>query len=327
MFAKYIATFCFCFGFSLLLAGCSNTETENMLSESDVPIGFGVSVPSTGRALLTDASQMGSFKVWGWRTPEDRNVKGQVFDGTTVTYNENSAFHWTYSPTQSWILYNSYDFYACYPDTLSGVKFDMEGKMSFDYLDVRQPEEYNVDKALDVLHAYTREIVEDKPPTRVLLDFKHLLANVNFNIFKSAENEDDRIVVTGIVVGGMNCIGSLKQNEWTYYDTETSYFYTLPNKELNTDTPVSFNNLLMIPQSLSEDQPVDFIVQYNYTQAGSDKTSQKYLMVNLPDSPSWDAGKKIGYSATIYVDKNISFATPVIEAWGTEQVSGTVIIK
>ena len=161
----------------------------------------------------------------------------------------------------------------------------------------------------------------------ILFFFFAIIFTPDFKLWKSSENADDKIVVTGLVLGGMNCIGNLTNNEWTFQDTETSYFYTLPKQELKTDNPLVFGNLLMIPQMLTEEQPVTFIVQYNYTQNGSDVTQQKYLVTNLPTSQSWGKNTNVTYNATIYVDKKISFSTPVVESWGTEQVAGTIVIK
>ena len=312
-----------CLAVTLLITACSNTET--ILPEADAEIGFGVAMSTTKRSLISDAVQMGTFKVWGWRTPQNQVVKGNVFNGTNVSYDATDG--WTYSPLQSWVLYNDYDFYALYPDTLSGANYNETGQLTFDRLDIRQSGEYSTDYALDVMHARQAVTVATTPPDRVLLTFDHLLTNVNFKLLKSTENAADKIVVTGIVVGGMNCIGSMVNDEWIYHDTETSYFYSLPNQELKTDVPLIFGNLLMIPQILTEDQPVTFIVQYNYTQAGSNETQRKYLLTNLPTSQAWTKNTNVTYNATIYVDKNISFSTPVVESWGTEQVAGTIVIK
>ena len=308
-----------------IIAGCSKDNMEDVIPEADIAICFGATA-SDARSLINNAYQMGRFKVWAWRTPQLQSVRANVFDGTVVSYNVTSS-DWTYSPVQSWILDNEYDFYALYPDTLSGAIFTEDGSLSFDRLDIRQNGEYDEALALDVMQAKKNVIVGATPPDMVKLSFEHLLTNVNFKLWKSSENADDKIVVTGLVLGGMNCIGNLTNNEWTFQDTETCYFYTLPKQELKADNPLVFGNLLMIPQMLTEEQPVTFIVQYNYTQDGSDVTQQKYLVTNLPTSQSWEKNTNVTYNATIYVDKNISFSTPVVESWGTEQVAGTIVIK
>ena len=326
MFSKYIAACCLCLSFSLLLAGCSNTETENMLSESDVPIGFGVSVPSTGRALLTDASQMGSFKVWGWRTPENRNVKGQVFDGTTVTYNENSAFHWTYSPTQSWILYNSYDFYALYPATLTNASYNDEGKLSFEGLDIRQSGEYSLDHAIDVMHAHRQEVVGVTPPERVVLTFNHLLTNVNISLQMHEDNEGDEIIVNSVLLYGMDGVATMQDGVWN--TSEPCYLWDMLDtpQVMEVGNPkVCFANLLMIPQTIAEGQ-VTLYVAYSYKQQGSTVTTAKTLQTTLGNG-EWGSGEKINYIGTIEVDNTLVFDKPQVESWGTEQVGGTVVIK
>ena len=93
---------------------------EEVIPEADIAICFGATA-SDARSLINNAYQMGRFKVWAWRTPQLQSVRANVFDGTVVSYDVTYS-DWTYSPVQSWILDNEYDFYALYPDTLSALK-------------------------------------------------------------------------------------------------------------------------------------------------------------------------------------------------------------
>ena len=319
--------FHYCVGVVVLfMTSCSNSETENMLPETDVPIGFGVTVPTTSRTLISEANQMGSFKVWGWRTPQNQAVKGQVFNGTTVSYNENSAQHWTYSPLQSWVLYNSYDFYALYPDTLSCAGYNNAGQLSFDRLDIRQSGEYSTDLALDVMHAHHAVAVETTPPDRVLLTFGHLLTNVNISLQMDGSNGGDEMVVTNILLNGMNCVGSMQAGTWN--TSEPSYLWDMLDtpQTMEVGNPKNcFANVLMIPQTLTEGQVTLYVV-YSYKQQNSATTTTKILQTTLP-AGEWVSGEKINYTGTVKVDNTIVFDTPQVESWGTEQVGGTIIIK
>lgn len=319
--------FHYCVGVVVLfMTSCSNSETENMLPETDVPIGFGVTVPTTSRTLISEANQMGSFKVWGWRTPQNQAVKGQVFNGTTVSYNENSAQHWTYSPLQSWVLYNSYDFYALYPDTLSGAGYNNAGQLSFDRLDIRQSGEYSTDHALDVMHAHHAVAVETTPPDRVLLTFGHLLTNVNISLQMDGSNVGDEMIVTNILLSGMNCVASMQAGAWN--TSEPSYLWDMLDtpQTMEAGNPKScFADVLMIPQTLTEGQVTLYVV-YSYKQENSSATTTKILQTTLP-AGEWVSGEKINYTGTVKVDNTIVFDTPQVESWGTEQVGGTIIIK
>ena len=305
---------------------CSNEEMDNVALETDATICFGAAMPTT-RGMIDDATQMERFKVWGWRLPKNAANAEQVFNAQTVRFDVGSG--WIYEPQKPWYLYNTYRFYGLYPDTLTNSRYTANGDLIIPRLDIRQNGgEYDATKSVDVLQAFQPCVVEETPPERVLLQFKHLLTNVNFEILKDdTDNTYDKIVVTSIVIGGMNCIGNLENGEWNYMDTETSYFYTLPNQELQVNTPLKFNNLLMLPQDITEEQPVVFIVQYNYTPSGTTNTVQKYLMTNLPATQDWGTNQMITYKVVIHVDKNIQFLTPTVESWGTAQIGGTIIIQ
>lgn len=304
------------------MLACSNPET--ILPEADAEIGFGVAMSTTKRSLINDAVQMGSFKVWGWRTPQNQAVKGNVFNGTNVSYDATNG--WTYSPLQSWVLYNSYDFYALYPDTLSGANYNETGQLSFDRLDIRQSGEYSTDYALDVMHARQAVTVATTPPDRVLLTFDHLLTNVNISLQMDGSNGGDEMVVTNILLNGMNCVGSMQAGTWN--TSEPSYLWDMLDnpQTLEVGNPKTcFADVLMIPQTLTEGQVTLYVV-YSYKQENSSATTTKILQTTLP-AGEWVSGEKINYTGTVKVDNTIVFDTPQVESWGTEQVGGTIIIK
>lgn len=308
--------------FGVVVSACGTDSLNESNSGIDEYIDFGIGMSSRG--LLESAEEMKSFKVWGWNKENGEDYLKNLFDGTIVTFEEGS---WVYSPPKAWSLNNTYNFYAFYPDTITGLEYTSAGKLNIPYLDIRQNGEFSSEKNVDLLEARQLEVVETTPPEVVHLQFEHLLTKVNFKIKKSKENVNDEIVVTSVVIGGMNCIGCMKDNEWLFLDTETSYFYRLCNEKLETDNFLVFENLLMLPQTISEDNPIVLIVQYNYKHKESNTIQQKYLLTNLPTTPIWEKNTNVTYSATIHVDENISFSTPVVESWGTEQVAGTIVIK
>ena len=306
------------------MLACSDTETESIVSETDVHIGFGVTM-SDSRGIIDKESDMGSFKVWGWRTPQNQYVKGNVFNGTTVTYSEEDIA-WTYSPLQPWILYNTYNFYALYPATLTNASYNDEGKLSFEGLDIRQSGEYSLDHAIDVMHAHRQEVVGVTPPERVELTFNHLLTNVNISLQMHEDNEGDEMIVNSVLLYGMDGVATMQDGVWN--TSEPCYLWDMLDtpQVMEVGNPkVCFANLLMIPQTIAEGQ-VTLYVAYSYKQQGSTVTTAKTLQTTLGNG-EWGSGEKINYIGTIEVDNTLVFDKPQVESWGTEQVGGTIIIQ
>ena len=271
-----------------------------------------------------DSPDMKAFYVWSWRTPNNGNTLWQDFNKVQVNYDEIEE-EWTYEPKRWWEFYNTYSFYAIYPISLPGLSCNHDGKFSFDAIDIKQDTEYDTTKAIDFLQAKSTDLeVEMNPPKYVNLTFSHMLTNININLKKSENNSNDKMEVTYILLNGMDCVGSMTDDVWTL--SEPSYFWDkLETPQLLNDKASScFSNVLMLPQTIAENQVALYVV-YSYQQAGGTAMT-KTLETYLP-AGEWKAGEKIVYTGTIQVDNNIVFETPQVESWGTEQVGGTIIIQ
>ena len=165
-------TFFCLFIISLLVASCSNIEKENILSEADVDIGFGVAMSTNTRTIINDATQMGSFQVWGWRVPDNSTSATRVFNGQTINYDSESG--WTYAPEQYWILYNNYRFLAIYPTDVVG-DLDENGVWTLTDFDATR----NIDLLADVIDIYSNETAVKN---KVVFNMEHLLSKVSFSI-------------------------------------------------------------------------------------------------------------------------------------------------
>ena len=86
--------------------------------------------------------------------------------------------------------------------------------------------------------------------------------------------------------------------------------------------------MLVMPQPIHPDtHPVVLLIVYDYEISGGETIENNILYTLLPENPVWDVNKKITYKAIIHAQKDIIFATPTVEEWGSAQVGGTIIIK
>ena len=208
---RYIYACLFLLYMFLNLGAC--TSDDVMLEENSVSIGFNLSeikgrtVVNTLNDIIKDGE---AFKVWAWRTsPND--MQSEVFRGEKVYYKNYS---WTYDDVKFWINNNSYNFYALYPDTITHASYNENGKLTIPRLDIRQSDEYNNAKVVDLMKATQYVDVGMNPPETVNLTFTHILTNVNIDLKMHAMNEGDRMEVTYILLNGMNNVGSMQNDVW-----------------------------------------------------------------------------------------------------------------
>lgn len=305
-----------------LLFSCSESSQEELVPE--VEIRFGAAIADS-RSLIEEPASMGRFSVWAWRKHQTATTKNQVFDEEVITYDAN-IFSWTYEYPRTWHLNNTYNFYALYPDTITHASYNENGKLTIPRLDIRQTDEYNNAKVVDLMKATQYVDVGMNPPETVNLTFTHILTNVNIDLkmHQANGNAGDVMEVTYILLNGMNNVGSMQNDVWNL--SEPSYFWDRLNtpQRLSDVAQPCFSNVLMIPQTIAENQVMLYVL-YSYQQEGGEPMT-KLLETYLP-AGEWKAGEKIVYTGTIQVDNSIVFDTPQVESWGTEQVGGTIIIQ
>lgn len=293
--------------------------------DSEADIRFGA-VMVDSRSIVERPEDMNAFRVWAWRMHTNSSNNSQVFDGDVITYNEGANV-WNYENPRVWHLNNTYNFYALYPDTITHASYNENGKLTIPRLDIRQTDEYNHTKVVDLMKATQYVEVGMNPPETVNLTFVHMLTNVNIDLkmHQANGNAGDVMEVTYVLLNGMNNVGSMQNDVWNL--SEPSYFWDRLNtpKRLSDVAQPCFSNVLMIPQTIAESQVTLYVV-YSYQQYGSTTAMTKMLETYLP-AGEWKAGEKIIYTGTIQVDNSIVFDTPQVESWGTEQVGGTIIIQ
>ena len=310
-----------------ILGACTSDDRPETGEETDSPISFQSTVKGS-RALIDSEYAMidsvGAFKVWGWRTPVDGSILN-VFQGEKVYFN---GTYWDYDNLRYWANQSIYDFFALYPYDLPEASCSTDGKLSFGLLDMRQSNEYNSALSVDLLRAEARGLVGSATSEAVYLQFAHMLTKLNFSFKIDARNQGDQMEVTYVLLNGMNCVGRMENGEWVL--SEPSYYWDRLEKPqyLNTlDYATCFKDILVFPQTIEEKQITLYVV-YNYTIEGGSpvtKVLETTLPVNLVNR--WEAGSEINYTGEIHVDNTMTFDTPQVESWGTEQVGGTVVIK
>ncbi len=296
-----------------LCIGCnSNLEfNDDTSGKKKAIIGFSNNIRVT-RAGITDI-QTNGFSVWGGY------VGNTVFDGRTVTYDDSNK-EWGYVPPTEYWTYNTYNFYAVYPKNTEANYANGTFTIS----------DYKVNNTEDLLCASATHTYPNNGTT-VTFGFKHLLAKVSIELKKDIEeNNSDKIVVTSVSLNGMymqgNYVSSQETETWADLENSSSLSKDI-NEELSTDYEVVLDECMMIPQVFSDEHQVYLVVNYTFDQGrDNDNLSTKSLITPLPIEYKWDINTHIVYKATITVDHNIEFATPVVEEWGTEQAGGTIII-
>ena len=307
---------------SLFLGACTNDDIIEG-KESDMAVSFSPEMSTRTVVNTMDDMKSGAFSVWAWHKPVN-GMELLEFFISKVYFNVSV---WTYNNTKYWSRNSTYNFYALYPDTITNASYNENGKLTIPRLDIRQTDEYNHTKVVDLMKAAQYVEVGMNPPEAVNLTFTHMLTNVNIDLKMHQANGEagDVMEVTYVLLNGMNNVGSMQNDVWNL--SEPSYFWDRLNtpKRLSDVAQPCFSNVLMIPQTIAESQ-VTLYVLYSYQQYGSTTAMTKMLETYLP-AGEWKAGEKIVYTGTIQVDNSIVFDTPQVESWGTEQVGGTIIIQ
>ena len=320
--------FSLCLIISIIFTACSSSIIEEVPSneEEQTAIGFAAMVENSRAIAELEDVQNNGFSVWGGFGNTN------VFDATKVTYTD--ADGWGYGETRYW-TYNTYNFYAVYPDQDRAAYASVTGDNTTKQLEIK---EFDASKEYDLMHA---EFIGADGSERPLigLKFKHLLTNISVKLQKSYANSSDNVIVTGVYIFGVKNKGDYtlvdnkeswsNQSDQSYVGLDlTSSGITLDAKEAGENGKDHYkecaSGLLVIPQDITEQ--IMLFVRYTYASNGG-ATMQKTLTSSLPDSPAWEIGTKINYTGTIFVDDKIEFSIPTVETWGAEQTGGTIIIQ
>lgn len=255
-----------------MLASCSQDEVVDMPRNTKA-INFSNAFVDNATRSVVDPSftkeNLGNFAVYGF------TQNGQIFDGVTVSSNDNGAT-WTYSPEQYWVEGNQYAFGAIAPANTPVSGEQLLGSSVADYK-VGMTVSFTNDGKTDLLYAAANNVNADEAfmanPETVGLTFKHQLSKVKFS-FENNVSEAYNIKVTNVKITDANSTGTLTiaadaDNVWSNVagDALELDFGAVGASEGVADAIVysaegeTYNELLMIPSAATESYNVTFTVE------------------------------------------------------------------
>lgn len=298
--------------FALLLGvgmACSNEDVPEQ-PQGTYPILFRCTDET--RAVATVDTMKGDangFDVYAFFT-STAAPNGLSFT-KNVKYDQTKSM-WLYDDIEYWIPGATYWFKAVYPKGVASVdNDDKDQAVTISNFDITTQQ--------DILVATTGEMAVVKnegdiyAPTSgntVLLDFKHLLANVTIKV----KSQIDGVVVSSVKLGGLDTNSTYNGSTWTTTGNTTSVTYgkatTLTKGAEFVD--VTNGGILVIPASANKALTIEANKTYNVT---------------LP-AGTWESGKKYTYTLEIKQDDIIFVdGAPYVEEWDSENATGSVIIK
>lgn len=303
----------------LFIPLCLSCNSDSLDESVSIAIDFNAKVQNNRAVADYSDVQTDGFSVWGGFSGSN------VFDGTIVSYQSGG---WRYSEPKMWTK-NTYGFHAVYPDVNEGAYTSVLTNTDYSQFTING---FDTTSQQDLLYANSLGIDGNNPPASVNLTFGHILTKVSIKLLKHDDNANDEVIATSVYLYGMytqgDYINTSGTGEWSGLSNSTQMGINNLSETLTTSTPAElFKDYLMIPQTFSNDHTVYLVVNYTFKQYGSTgDANTKVLIAPLPYSTIWETNSDIVYTATIHVDHNIEFATPVVEEWGTEQAGGTIII-
>lgn len=309
----------------LVAASLSSCRKEpSPVPAGDTAIAFSSSVSGT-KALINDVADMTAFKVYGYYTI-DGTASYTAFDGTEVT---RTGALWQYSPARYWVPDAKYTFLGFHPSdaavTINSTSLNANGRLSnpsFTYVldnDFTQQEDFMF------AHRYKED------PGIVDLNFNHLLCQVTIDVYTQSNTQIiklNKFTLSGMSTSGRYTAFSNSSNgSWSVFSGYASFEETLGIDVTDEKASIinSGNGYLMIPRSYDS-----AALKLSMDCSISTDGGETYKGINIQKSfpaTEWQPGKKYHYSAEITVDYNIQFSEPTITPWGSEQTTGSVIIK
>ena len=255
-----------------MLASCSQDEVVDMPRNTKA-INFSNAFVDNATRSVVDPSftkeNLGNFAVYGF------TQNGQIFDGVTVSSNDNGAT-WTYSPEQYWVEGNQYAFGAIAPANTPVSGEQLLGSSVADYK-VGMTVSFTNDGKTDLLYAAANNVDADEAfmanPETVGLTFKHQLSKVKFS-FENNVSEAYNIKVTDVKITDANSTGTLTiaadaNNVWSNVagDALELDFGAVGASEGVADAIAysaegeTYKELLIIPSAATESYNVTFTVE------------------------------------------------------------------
>ena len=267
------------------------------------------------RAVATVESMQGDpngFDVYAFFSTS--SAEGLSFNKNVKYLSSSSSSSWTYQHNDQdleyWLPGATYWFKAVYPKT---IDYKVDNSTKDQKLTISG---FDITTQHDVLVATTGALVVDEeiqaPATgsEVKLQFQHLLANVTIKVKSQIEG----VTIQNIKLSGVDTNCEYSGNAWTISGNTTYIEYTKSTAlSKGADfVDVTGGGILVIPAASNKQLTIQANKTYNLT---------------LPTG-TWESGNRYTYTLVIKQD-DIVFVdnAPYVEAWDSENATGSVIIK
>ena len=323
-------------------SSCNKSPLGDIQQETQTPIGFSNIIT---KASLSDL-QADGFGVWA-TTSSSVNSSAVILTNEKV-YLEGTE--WTYDNTRYWIDDTKFYFLAVHPYSKDNSPVEEhsiteEGVSYTVYtMDVTTPTTADYDPL--VATNVTDTSVEGYATT-VPLNFEHMMCKVNLKVIQDFDKTPDfDYYVSKVTISGVKGSGTYVRSPaediftsfWLFDGATTRTFeksFTTPVRLRNPDTAdkkvvltVFGEGLLLIPQQITTNaMRVRIDYYYDVDTSDDDMGEAHYVESFIPASNIWESNKAVTYVIALSDQKDITFATPTIEPWGSPQTGGTIIIK
>lgn len=231
-----------------------------------------------------------AMSVWGFQVTDGENTL--LFNNQKVEKTDTSDI-WVYSPAKYWNSISSYDFYAFFPQS-AGSTFDQNRRL-FSVSDFTVND--NTADQVDLMIAERKE--NQDPYNTVDYVFTHILSNVNFYFKASNKFESSEVPTFELLefdITGLYSTGDYAQSDWKNDNTpvgawtaDVTSVYNFP--EVTSNAPVVYNtgsapstianDLLLMPQTISEDAKISLVYKINYADGTSQKMNRQTMLKNI----------------------------------------------
>ena len=329
--------------------GCSDVDLISGSSDKDAIVFDNVQT----KAVVSSADQILSMGVLAQMNlgDEDKQEVGSnsyimILDNEHVSRTSPSA-PWTYEHTRYWVTDRAYHFFAVWPysgdpeSPVSNVS-SVAGDGAYAY-SVTFDTPQTADQELLTAKATAKTKTGISFPESVGFNFQHELSNIHFKIWSNGapENVNDKIRVKQVIVSNLTKKGTLNTtlsgSSWSHSSNKMSVTkdygdegisvsqaqikngQLVPNNESNPGIPFGDEGLLLIPHTITSNNPVVVKVIYDLQRPidqEGDEWEQKTLQALLPEG-SWPAGKKVTYNMILSGERTITEfqINTVVEDW------------
>ena len=329
--------------------GCSDVDLISGSSDKDAIVFDNVQT----KAVVSSADQILSMGVLAQMNlgDEDKQEVGSnsyimILDNEHVSRTSPSA-PWTYEHTRYWVTDRAYHFFAVWPysgdpeSPVSNVS-SVAGDGAYAY-SVTFDTPQTADQELLTAKATAKTKTGISFPESVGFNFQHELSNIHFKIWSNGapENVNDKIRVKQVIVSNLTKKGTLNTtlsgSSWSHSSNKMSITkdygdegisvsqaqikngQLVPNNESNPGIPFGDEGLLLIPHTITSNNPVVVKVIYDLQRPidqEGDEWEQKTLQALLPEG-SWPAGKKVTYNMILSGERTITEfqINTVVEDW------------